>query len=569
MPENSIAQHPQRWKIARRMPIEAHQALDAFDPIFAQILFNRGYTSNEIAMRYVQALPLAEGAAAYMLGIDEAVTRIRWAIQHNQPIAVYGDYDVDGVTATTLLTQALAEHGADVRAYIPNRFDEGYGLNNEALDSLKEAGVQLVITVDCGIRSLDEASHARRIGLDLIISDHHQPKSELPQAIAVINPKQPGDDYPEKDLAGVGLAYKLASALFDDDPGIESYLDLVALGTVADLAPLSGENRALVRRGLEYLRFPQRQGILSLMGVAGIAPGVINAGHIGFALGPRLNAAGRLDSALQALELLSTRDLQQAGALAQYLDNQNRERQQITRLIQEQAELLAFGEDPETQLLFAAHPDFNPGVVGLAASRLSERYYRPAIVAHQGQDFTRASCRSIPEFHITAALDECADLLERHGGHAAAAGFTVKTAYLSELVMRLKEIAYNQLADLDLRRTLAADIDLPLSELKPDLLKSLRMLEPTGQGNPQAVFVSRQLKPLRARAIGRDETHLKLDLSDGRITYAAIGFNLAGWLEKMPPRVDAMYIFELNEYNGRQYLQLNLLDLKPSGAPDD
>lgn len=568
MLELSADRHSRRWVVREPISAQARSDLQAYDPIFAQILYNRGYTTHSAAQNYLQALPPPGSEPLAMLGIGEAVERIRWAINHQEQIVVYGDYDADGVTATALLTLALEELGARVRPYIPNRFDEGYGLNIDALDTLKNEGAGLVITVDCGIRSLAEAQHAQQIGLDMIISDHHQPSYELPLAVATINPKQAGDTYPDKDLAGVGLAYKLAAALFEGDPQVETYLDLVALGTVADLAPLSGENRSLVRRGLEYLRWAKRQGLLSLMGTAGITPNLINAGHIGFALGPRLNAAGRLDSALQALELLTTRDLNRAGVLAQHLDNQNRERQQVTRLIQEQAEMLALDEDPEAYLLFAAHPDFNPGVVGLAASRLTERYYRPAVVAHQGTDATRASCRSIPEFHITKALDECADLLVRHGGHAAAAGFTVLNENLPELISRLREIAIRDLASLDLRRTLIADIDLPLSELKPDLLKDLRNLEPTGQANPQAVFVSRDLQVVRARAVGREENHLKLDLSDGRITYSAIAFNQADWIGQMPIRVDVIYTFELNEYNGRQYLQLNVMDMKPSGLPD-
>jgi single-stranded-DNA-specific exonuclease len=456
-----------------------------------------------------------------------------------------------------------------VRGYIPNRFDEGYGLNNEALDSLKAAGVKLVVTVDCGIRSIEEAQHAARIGLDLIISDHHHPAPDLPHAAAVINPKQPGDAYGDKDLAGVGLAYKLATALFAaQDQTAESYLDLVAIGTVADLAPLRGENRSLVRNGIVYLKRPARQGILSLIHAAGIAAPQLNAAQIGFALGPRLNAAGRLESAQAALDLLLTDEPSVAGLLAQQLDSQNRERQRITQEIQQQAEAIALAGDPQALLLFAAHPDFNPGVVGLAASRLTERYYRPAIVAYQGETFTRGSCRSIPEFHITRALDECADLLEHHGGHAAAAGFTVQNDRLPELVDRLQIIAREELSSLDLRRTIKADKELTLSDLHPDILQDLKWLEPTGQANPQAVFVSRELEIKRARRVGRDETHLKLDVTDGWMTFPAIAFQQGYWYEHLPPRVDLIYNYEQNEYNGQISLQLNVIDIKPSGTPD-
>lgn len=558
-----------RWQVAERLPIEVERELHGYHPVLRQILYNRGYETHAAARSFLEAQPPADTEPEKMLGIPQAVERIRYALDRRQSIAIYGDYDADGVTATALLTHALGAVGADVRGYIPNRFDEGYGLNNEALDSLKAAGISLVVTVDCGIRSIIEAEHARQIGLDLIISDHHHPSQELPPAIAVINPKQPGDQYGDKDLAGVGLAYKLAAALYAEHGlAVDSYLDLVALGTVADLAPLRGENRALVRQGIGYLKKSARQGVLSLIHAAGISAPQINVSQIGYVLGPRLNAAGRLESARAALDLLLTDEPATAGLLAQQLDSQNRERQRITQEIQEQAEAIALAGDPQALLLFAARPEFNPGVVGLAASRLTERFYRPAVVAYQSETFTRASCRSIPEFHITNALDECADLLEHHGGHAAAAGFTVANENLAELIERLQAIAQEQLGGLDLRRMLKADKELTLSDLHPDILKDLKWLEPTGMANPQAVFVSRDLEIKRARRVGRDEAHLKLDVSDGWITYPAIAFQQGHWYEQMPRRVDLIYNYEQNEYNGRISLQLNVIDIKPAGAPD-
>lgn len=528
----------------------------------------------DTARNYLDAR-LPEGTEAHrMLGIAQAVERIRWAIDHREKIAVYGDYDVDGVTATALLSQVLSSLEADVIPYIPNRFDEGYGLNVDAISNLKEQAVSLIITVDCGIRSPEEADHARSLGIDMIISDHHQPAGSLPEAVAIINPKQPLDEYPQKELAGVGLAYKLAAALTGDEsdafgnPIYNPYLDLVALGTVADLAPLTGENRYLVRSGIEYLRRPLRQGVMALIGVSGLQPGKIRASHIGFVLGPRLNAAGRMESAQAALDLLTTSNVQKAAMLAQKLEIQNRERQKETQEIQQRAEQMVLEHDPDALIFFAADPGFNPGVVGLAASRLSDLYYRPAIVAHQGESFTRGSCRSIPEFHITNALDECADLLHHHGGHAAAAGFTVANNNLPELITRLHEITGRELADLDLRPTLNADLEISLSDLKPELLKYLELLQPTGFGNRQAYFVSRSLKPMGVRVIGRDKAHLKFSVTDGWITFDAIAFQQGYWQAEMPARVDVFYTFELNEYNGRSSLQLNVRDLKPSGVPD-
>jgi single-stranded-DNA-specific exonuclease len=556
------------WKIHSLITPDVEQALFTYPPILRQMLYNRDILTPEEAKRYLQAQPPPGTEPENLLCMAEAVERIQFAIKNLESIAIYGDYDADGVTATALLVSALQRAGADVSGYIPNRFDEGYGLNVEALKSLQDQGKQLVITVDCGMRSIAEAEYARQIGLDMIISDHHHPSDEIPPALAIINAKQPGDTYPDKNLAGVGLAYKLATAIYEEPSLTAEYLDLVALGTVADLAPLVGENRSLVRKGLEQIRRPRRQGVLALIGAAGLRPDRINAGDIGYTLGPRLNAAGRLESALAALELLLSQDVYTAASLAQKLDAQNRERQQITRDIQAQAEQLALAENPDALLLFAVDPGFNPGVVGLAASRLTETYYRPAIVAYQGEQTTRGSCRSIPEFHITDALDRCADLLVRHGGHAAAAGFTVRNENLPELKERLQDLASAQLGGLHLRPVLHADLDLPLVELRPELLQYIEALQPTGYGNRQAAFISRDLKVSSYRLIGKDGKHLRLVVSDGRITYDAVAFNQGYWVEAMPATIDILYSYEVNEYNGRTNLQLNVRDLRPAGLRD-
>lgn len=568
--------HTKRWLVAPPLTPQADSNLRNYPPIVRQILFNRGYATAAQAETFLEAQTDFDTHPFQMTGMQASADRIRYAIAHHESIAIYGDYDVDGVTATALLTQALKALGGNVRPYIPNRFDEGYGLNPEALDSLKEDGVKLVISVDCGIRSPNEAAHARTLGLDLIITDHHHPAEELPPAFAILNPKQPADAYPDKDLAGVGVACKLAEALLLESElqaterarFLNGLLDLVALGTVADLAPLTGENRHLVRRGLEQMRSTQRQGLFSLANVAGLNLSRVTAGDIGFVLGPRLNAAGRLDSALAAYELLVTSDIRRAGDLAQKLDRQNRERQALTQQIQEQAEVLARADEEDAPLLFAIHPEFNPGVVGLAASRLAEIYYRPAIVGQLGKETLRCSCRSIPELHITNALDECADLLVQHGGHAAAAGFTARVENLEALKARLKEIARRELGGRDLRPTLSADIEVPLSAMHPDLLRYLTKLQPTGYGNPEPIFVSRGVQVKSARQVGANGKHLKMTVSDGQITFDAIGFRLGHLYENLPSRVDLMYAFETNEYNGRISLQLNLKDVKPAGMPD-
>lgn len=567
-----------RWSIPPVISVQADKELTRFPPILRQLLYNRGYFTDPSARAFLRAEANFDISPFQMTGMSAAVDRILFAREHGQRVAVYGDYDVDGVTATALMVQTLTALGMMVIGYIPNRFEEGYGLNNDALTSLKQDGIRLVITVDCGVRSLDEATHAHNIGLDLIISDHHQPADALPQALAVINPKQEGDKYPDKDLAGVGIAYKIAQAVCaripaEDIPAgfsLDILLDLVALGTVADLAPLTGENRMLVRKGLGCIRATTRQGLCALANVAELPIAKTTAVNIGFSLGPRLNAAGRLESALDAYELLTTRDVMVAGSLAQKLNVQNYYRQEITRDIQARAEALALESDPEGHILFAVHPEFNSGVVGLAASRLVDMYYRPAIVGQLSEESgtTRCSCRSIPEFHITEALDQCADLLVRHGGHAAAAGFTIKNENLPELKERLKSAAAMQLSDRELRPTLYADMEVPLAEMKPEVLKYLDYLQPTGYANPEAVFVSRNLKIKTARTVGADAKHLKLTLTDGRVTYDAIGFRLGDMYKNLPASVDALYTFEANEFNGRVSMQLNLKHIKASGTPD-
>jgi single-stranded-DNA-specific exonuclease len=560
-----------RWHVASLITQQANEALAAFSPVMRQILFNRGYATDLDARSYLEGKPNFDTSAFQMLGIASTVERLQFALDNHEPIAIYGDYDVDGVTATALMVEALRALGGNVQPYIPNRLDEGYGLNKDALTNLKGEGVKLVISVDCGIRSTDEAFYASSIGLDLIISDHHQPAvGDLPRALAVVNPKQVDDLYPDKDLAGVGVAFKIVQALLEsigNAPGgfqVEGLLDLVALGTVADLAPLTGENRILVRKGLIKIHETKRQGLFSLAAVSDLPLSRVSATSIGFILGPRLNAAGRLESALAAFDLLTTRDVKIAGELAQHLNVRNRQRQEITRKIQAEAEAIVLAEDSGADLFFAVHPDFNAGVVGLAASRLVETYYRPAVVGQISGETTRCSCRSIPEFHITEALDQCKELLIRHGGHAAAAGFTVRNENLEALKLRLKSLAAEALHGKDLQQTLTADIVLPLSYMDSELLHRLEYLQPTGYGNPEALFISRNVRITNKRTVGADRNHLKLVITDGRITFDAIGFRLGHLLEELPAQVDILFTFESNEYNGRKSIQLNLKDVKPA-----
>ena len=465
-----------RWIIADSMPEHVRKELHNYSPFLAQMLYNRGITTALDAEMYLKSIGSLNNPFK-LKNMDLAVDRILTAIKNHEKIAVYGDYDVDGVTATAIMIQVIKRLGGDVCEYIPNRFDEGYGLNIDAIDLLADSGIDLIITVDCGIRSIREVDHASSRGLEMIITDHHEPLSNLPQCCAIINPKQQGDKFPEKNLAGVGIAYKVAEALLSktDNHGlrIEKWLDLVAIGTIADLVPLTGENRAMVKAGLKELRFGNRPGIRSLAGVAGRDVQQLKSADIGFMLGPRLNAAGRLDSALEAFELLTTDKISKSGLLAQKLDDQNRSRQQITSDMFLEAER-QMEQDGNDLILFAAHQDFNEGVVGLVASRLTEKYYRPSIVCHRGEELTRASCRSIKEFHITHALDRCSHLLVRHGGHSMAAGFTVENKNLDKLIDNIRQIAEEEIKDEELIPTIHADIELKLKDLHPKYIERYR-----------------------------------------------------------------------------------------------
>jgi single-stranded-DNA-specific exonuclease len=570
-----------RWLIAPAAPASFLKQFGDLPPLLVQALYNRGLTD----ARDIQAFldpnpPLGNPLETPKLkGLDKAIARLRRAIQQREPIAVYGDYDVDGVTATALLTQTLAALGADARPYIPDRVDEGYGLNNDALRKLKDMGVRVVVTVDCGIRSPKEVAFGNELGLDLIVTDHHSTGGELPDALACINPKQSDCPYPSKELAGVGLAFKLAQALLMIEQKTNGstrlteadLLDLVALGTVADLAPLVGENRALVMRGLARLNAAPRTGIAALMQVAGARAGAVDATTIGFGLGPRLNAAGRIEHAMAAYRLLVTTDAEDAARLAAELNERNRERQRLTRETQERARELALKRAPDAPLLFAADPSFRAGVVGLAASRLTEEFYRPAVVVELGETESRGSCRSIPEFNITHALDECNkfNLFSRYGGHAAAAGFTAPTARLDELAERLLAIAQAQLGGRGLSPALHIDAEASAGDLNADTCRQLKRLEPCGYANPVPTLVSRSMTVRDARTVGADGAHLKLVLMDEkRVVWDAIAFRQShhsAWLRR-DMRIDAAYHLETNEWNGMERLQFNVLDLRPAGA---
>ena len=567
---------PKRWLVQPPAPADLAQEMGDLSPIFLQLLYNRGLQSAGAIQSFLEGRYLASTDPFLLSDMDKAVARIQQAVANEETIVVYGDFDADGVTATVLLVEALRGLGLtrqQARPYIPDRIDEGYGLNVDALTHIRDTlGAQLVITVDCGIRSVAEAEHARDIGLDLIITDHHNLGAALPPALAVVNPKRPESAYPEKMLAGVGIAYKLAEALQQTLPRradfeLDQLLDLVALGTVADLAPLLGENRKLVIEGLAILNQLQRPGLRALAEQSGLKAGSLTAESIAFGLGPRLNAAGRLAHAYDAARLLAFSEedaIQRPNKvydLASRLNALNRERQEHTRSLTARAETLI---DKQAPLIFAADTEFLPGVVGLVASRLAERYYRPTVIIEKGETESRGSCRSIPEFHITHALDQVAGLLEHYGGHAQAAGLTVRNENLPRLQEQLAQIAADALDDLNLAPRLEVDMEIDLQKVDFALVEMLGQLEPTGFSNPTPVFLSRNVPVLQTRVVGSDRAHLQLDVSDGWRELKAIAFRQSAWAQMMPDRIDLVYSLGINEWRGRRDLQLMIHDINAS-----
>ena len=562
------------WQIAPPAPANHLARFPQLSPLIVQLLYNRGITA-PLDVRDFLAGARPEDNPFRLKGMNEAVTRLRQAIRQGELVAIYGDFDADGVTATALLVETLSALGARVKPYIPHRVDEGYGLNTEALHQLASEGVKVVVTVDCGIRSIEEVNYGRKLGLDIIITDHHSVGEEVPPALAVINPKQPDCRYPFKDLAGVGVAFKLAQALLRANRRVpvtkgevsvneEDLLDLTALGTVADLAPLLGENRSLVKRGLERLNAAERLGLRAMIAQAGLKLGQIDAATIGFILGPRLNAAGRMDDAATSYDLLTCRSPDQAANLAQELEELNRRRQRLTLEALERAQEQAPMADESQKLLFVAGEDFPSGIVGLVAGRLTEEFYRPSLVVELGPEESRGSARSIPEFNITAALDQCSGLLVKYGGHAAAAGFTVANDNLEALQERLKELAAEQLEGVELTPTLLIDAEVELSEMDWATQALLTQLEPCGYANPAPLLLSRRAIVRDARAVGTDGGHLKLSLSDGQARWGAIAFRQGQWAGQLPPHIDVVYSLEINEWRGEKQLQLNVKDLRPS-----
>lgn len=536
-------------------------------PLLASILAARGIHSGDQAQQLLSPGGESLLSPLLMLGMDQAAARVRLALERGEQIAVYGDYDVDGITATCLLTEFLSGEGGAVLPYIPGRLEEGYGLNREAIASLARQGVTLIVTVDCGITAVDEVAFASQLGVDVVITDHHTCKGILPDAVAVVDPHQPGCPYPFKGLAGVGVALKLAMAVAGSERACkvwESSCDLAAIGTVADVMPMTGENRRIVSAGLARLNPSRRLGLARLISLSGQGDRPISSVSVGYTLAPRINASGRMGRAEAALELLMTGDPERAEELAQELCALNRERQTVEGEIFQQC-VQRLGEAPQAEALVLAGRAWHQGVVGIVASRLAEKYARPCFMICLDQGMGKGSCRSWGGINLFELLEECAPLLESFGGHALAAGFTVREERIPALAQALAQAVAERAQGTELPSVLEADGVVPPELLTVEEVSALDRLEPCGVGNPRPVLVLSGVQIHSMAQVGRGR-HLKLKLESRGILLDAIWFSADGGELGLSPgcRVDAAFYPQINEFRGCRSAQLQIIDLRPA-----
>ncbi len=563
-----------QWRF-RDSDIDGSLALAAevgVSPFAAQLLINRGIKTATEAKAYLSPTFDELHSPFELADMDKAVERIHTAISRGEKICVYGDYDIDGTTATALLIHTFRQMDVHTDYYIPNRFDEGYGLSEDTIKKIsEESDAKLLITVDCGINSVNEVELANQLGIDVIITDHHQPEEEQPPAYALISPKVPGNEYPYTELAGVGLAFKLAQGLIENNRTfLESLLDLVALGTVGDMASLTGENRILSRLGLAELDKRGRPGIHALCEAAGHKIDTPLDGYaISFKLGPRINAAGRMDTAHKVVELLTTDSEDVATRIASELNQANQKRQELERQIQEQAmEIIEDETDDDTVGIVVASDRWNEkaqGVVGIVAARLMQSYYKPAIVLAINGDTATGSGRCIEGMNLANSLVACTDLLVKHGGHAAAAGLTIETRNIPKFKDAFDEYASEHLTEEALQPKLDLEFETHLSLLTLDTLKELEQFEPFGQENPSPLFGKRRVKVADGtpRTMGQDGSHLKMFVSDGGVRHCAIAWRAGDQLvtfRRPSLSLDIAFSPQINEWQGTQSVQLILRD---------
>ncbi|MEK5390613.1 single-stranded-DNA-specific exonuclease RecJ [Margalitia sp. FSL K6-0131] len=557
-----------RWVVKETVSSAARKLVEQLNitPLVSILLVNRGIVETEEARSFLFMEDTSFHDPYLLPDMDIAVQRINESIANGEKILVFGDYDADGVSSTTVLMTVLKDLGASVDFYIPNRFTEGYGPNEKAFRWAADNGYKLIITVDTGIAAINEALLAKELGMDLIITDHHEPGPELPEALAIVHPKHPESKYPFKELAGVGVAFKLAHALYGRVP--EELLDVVTIGTVADLVPLHGENRLIVKKGLKKLGITERPGIRALYALSNSSPEDINEETVGFMLAPRLNAPGRLDHAAPAVELLLTDDFEAANEIAKEIDGINKERQSIVNDITKDAISMIEAEFDlqENKVIVIGKEGWNPGVIGIVASRLVERYYRPTIVLSFDTEkkLAKGSARSIVGFDLFQNLSTCRDILPHFGGHTMAAGMTLSLDDVSELRTRLNHLANTSLSSEDFIPITEIDANIPIEEVNLESIQELNLLAPYGTGNPKPKIMIEKLSISQLRQIGADNKHLKVVLEKEGSILDGVGFGMGDYFHQVSPLASVSVLGELaiNEWNNVRKPQIFLRDMK-------
>lgn len=557
-----------------------HRAAQKYNipEIITHILLNRDIAENDFAGFLTKSKKGILNPMT-MADMENAAERIVKAIEDGESIAIYGDYDVDGITSTALLYDFLKKRGANVIYYIPDRFDEGYGINIMAVNKLIKSGIKLLITVDCGITAIGETEFAKLQGMDVIITDHHTCKEKIPTApVAVVNPKRPDDEYEFDSLAGVGVAFKLAMAVtmkLGRSAGecFDEYVDLAAIGTVADVVPLVNENRIIVEKGLALLQSPKRYGIKALLEVAGVTGKRVTAETVAFALSPRLNASGRLGTAKTAVELLLTDSGERAAEIARELDQVNKERQAIEQRINDEAmEMIANDKEfDKKKVIVLAKEGWHNGVIGIVASRITERFYRPCILVSLKNGIGKGSGRSIESFNLFNALSECEDCLTTFGGHSVAAGLGINEENIAEFTKKINEYAQKVLAPEDMIKQVKIDRLLNGGELSMATARQLAALEPYGMGNEKPIFAVKNAKAVFVSAVGEDNRHLRMQIEKDNTRIACIGFGMGEYSSTIKPG-DTLHVafrLDINSYQGRENAQLVLVDIKTERSDDE
>lgn len=563
---------PLRWVLAQEPDYDLVDNLTSatgLPPHVIKILINRHLDTPQTIERFLSPKLSDLRDPFLMHGMEAAMERVTAALMANEHIMIYGDYDVDGITATTLLYLVFNKLGAQVSFYLPNRLVEGYGLSTEGIDWAQSEGVTLIITVDTGITAVQEVEYARECGMDVVITDHHEPGETIPKAHAIIDPKQDHCDY-GGELSGVGVAYKFAQALYrrlhQDEQELQEHLDLVALGTSADIVPLVGENRILTKYGMHQISRTNKPGLKSLAFVSGLMGKEISTGQVVFILAPRINALGRLGDARQAIRLLSTRDERQASEIARKLDSENRRRKEIDeRTLHQALDQMNEVADLETdQAIVLAAEGWHQGVIGIVASRLVERFHLPTVMIAISDGEGKGSARSIPGFHLCEALKECEDLLIKYGGHKYAAGLSIKPENIPAFRERFKEVSMGYLTRDDIVPKLNIDLEIELSEIDDKFMHAIEAFAPFGPQNLRPVFLTRNCEVVgQPYVVGNN--HLKMRVRKGDRVLDVIGFGFGDKAQAISDRgclVDIVYALEYNTYNNRTHIQIRLRDIK-------